>query len=73
MKEKCIFRVCGGKTMCRVVIRHNSDNGLFFVVYHGRKLAPTISKWVNVWDAVRSAEQQAACDMREVNKAICGL
>lgn len=66
MKERCIFRVCGGKEMCRVVVRENMDGGFYYVVYHGRKLAPTVAKWSNVWDAIRSAEQKAAMDMREV-------
>lgn len=63
MKQRCIFRVCGGKEMCRVMVRQNKDGGRYYVVYHGRRLAPTISKWSNLWDAVRAAEQQAACDL----------
>lgn len=66
MKQRCIFRVCGGKEMCRVMVRRNEDGGFYYVVYHGRKLAPTIARWANVWDAIRSAEEKAACDMREV-------
>lgn len=73
MKGKCIFRVCGGKEMCRVVARRNNDGGFYYVVFHGRKLAPTISRWSNVWDAVRAAEGQAACDMREVNEYVFGV
>lgn len=66
MKERCIFRVSGGKEMCRVAVRNNEDGGFYYVVYHGRRLAPTIYKWSNVWDAIRAAEQQAAIDLREV-------
>ena len=73
MKQRCIFRVCGGKEMCRVMVRQNEDGGRYYVVYHGRKLAPTISKWSNLWDAVRAAEQQAACDLGEVYVNSCEL
>lgn len=66
MKERCIFRVSGGKEMCRVAVRRNEDGGFYYVVYHGRRLAPTIARWSNVWDAIRAAERQAATDMREV-------
>lgn len=52
--------------MCRVMVRRNEDGGFYYVVYHGRRLAPTISKWSNVWDAIRAAEMEAASDMREV-------
>lgn len=73
MKERCIFRVCGGKEICRVVVRQNEDHGFYYVVYHGRKLAPTISRWENVWDAVRAAELKAAIDMREVCSNVFGI
>lgn len=49
--------------MCRVMVRRNEEGGYYYVVYHGRKLAPAVSRWSNVWDAIRSAEMQAACDM----------
>ena len=66
MKQKCIFKVCGGKEMCRVMVRKNEDGDFYYVVYHGRKLATTIARWKNVWDAIRDAERIACCDMREV-------
>lgn len=59
--------------MCRVVVRRNKDGGLYYVVFHGRKLAPTIAKWSNVWDAIRSAEQQAGIDMMEVSADVFEL
>ena len=73
MKQRCIFKVCGGKKICRVMVRQNEDGGFFYVVYHGRKLAPTIARWENVWDAIHSAEMQAASDMREVCENIFSI
>ena len=73
MKELCVFKVCGGRNICRVVVRRNEDGGRYYVVYHGRRLAPTIARWANVWDAVRAAEQQAASDMTETFGYAIGL
>ena len=67
MKERCIFRACGGKKMCRVVVRYDSANNPFFVVYHGRKLAPFVSKWCTLVDAVRYAKRIAVRDMFDLN------
>ena len=56
-----------------MVVRRNEDGGRYYVVYHGRRLAPTIARWANVWDAVRAAEQQAASDMTETFGYAIGL